>query len=116
MAGAATVGRVSRVVVHVIPLSLLAYAVVALAGGWWLSGLAAPLVAWLLWTRHARARFAAYVLLTVVAVRALVAGPWWLAAYAMAVILVLQAPGARRAWPRLRPGFAPGPGDRMSRP
>jgi hypothetical protein len=107
---------VSRLIVHAIPASLLAYAVVALAGGRWLSGLAAPVVAWLLWRRHARARFSVYVLLTVIGVRALVAGPWWLAAFATAAILLLQAPAARRAWPRLRPGFARRAGDRMSRP
>lgn len=103
-------------IIHVIPASLVAYGAHALASDRWLSGVAAALVAWLLWSRHRRARFSAYVLLTVIAARALFAGPWWLVAYAAAAILALQLPAARRAWPRLRPGFAPRPGDRMSRP
>jgi hypothetical protein len=50
-------------------LVLLAYAAFALAGRRWPSGAAAPLIAWMLWRRHARARFAAYVLLSVVVAR-----------------------------------------------
>ena len=95
----------SRIVVLLVPASLIVYAGAAFVDGRWLSGIAAPLIAWLLWTRHHRARFAAYVFLTVVAVRALVTGPWWFAAYAVAAVLLLQAPAARHAWPRLRPGF-----------
>jgi hypothetical protein len=107
---------VSRAVFHAVPLSLLAYAAVALAGGWWVSGVVAPVVAWLLWTRRPRARFSAYLLLTVIAVRTIVAGQWWLAMYAVVAILTLQLPAARSVWPRLRPGVPSRPGDRMSRP
>ena len=106
----------SHLVVSLVPASLLVYAVVALSTGRWLSGIVAPLIAWLLWMRHPRARFAAYVFLTVVAARAALAGPWWLTAYAIGVIALLQVPAARHAWPRLRPGLAREAGDRMSRP
>jgi hypothetical protein len=91
-----------------VPAALLAYAVFALASGRWLSGAAAPVVAWLLWRRHARARFSAYVLLSVVVARAALTGAWWLAIAALVVIVALQTPAAARAWPRLR-------SDRMSR-
>jgi len=96
-------------------VALLAYAVVALAWGrWWLSGAAAPVVAWLLWRRHPRARFSAYVLLSAVLLRGAFTRSWASAAFAGAAILLLQAPAARRAWPRLRPGATRG--DRMPGP
>jgi hypothetical protein len=66
-------------------------------------GLAAPYVAWLVWRRHPRARFAAYVFLTHEAVRGvhfhrrdatLIAALW---------VLLLQLPAARRYMPSLRP-------------
>jgi hypothetical protein len=98
---------VSRALVLLLPGSLVAYSAFALASGRWLSGIAALAVAWLLWRRHGRARFSAYVLLTVLLVRALVDGAWPLAAYAAVALSALQAPAARRAWPRLRPGLAP---------
>ncbi|MBI2204359.1 MAG: hypothetical protein HYU41_10970 [Candidatus Rokubacteria bacterium] len=101
--------RVARLVILAIPASIAAYAAIALAHGWWLSGAAAPFVAWLLWRRHPRARFSAYVLLSVVVLRALVGGPWWVVLYAIAVIAGLQTPPATARWPRIR-------GDRMSRP
>ncbi len=99
----------ARVLVVAIPASLAAYAVIAFVYGWWVSGAAAPFVVWLLWRRHPRARFSAYVLLSVVVLRALAGGPWWIAAYAGAVIGALQLPAATARWPRVR-------GDRMSRP
>lgn len=99
----------ARVVVVAIPATVAVYAVIALVYGWWVSGAAAPFVAWLLWRGHPRARFSAYVLMSVVVLRALVAGPWWIAAYAVAVIGALQLPAATGRWPRVR-------GDRMSRP
>jgi hypothetical protein len=66
-------------------------------------GLAAPYVAWLVWNRHSRARFAAYVFLTHEAVRglhfhrrdAVALGALW--------VLLLQLPEARRWLPSLRP-------------
>ena len=104
----------SRALVHVLPASLLVYTVVALVKGRWVSGLGAPIVAWLLWSHHARARFSAYVLFTVIAARAVFGGPWWLLVYAATAIVLLQTSAARGAWPRLR--FAWRAGDKMSRP
>jgi len=100
-----------RLVVVALVGALLAYAAVALwVRQWWLSGLAAPVAAALLAVRHPRARFSAYVLLTVVAVRGATAGDWSAAAFAVAAILALQAPPALRVWPRVRPPA------RMARP
>jgi len=102
--------------------SLLVYAVVALGvRHWWISGAAAPVVAYLLWRAHPRARFAAYVFFSVVALRGALRGSWGALAYALAAIALLQTPAALRAWPRLRFGERPGrgprePGDRMARP
>ena len=87
-----------------LPVALLAYAVVALTQGWWLSAAVAPVVAWLLWRRHPRARFAAYIFLSVLAARALITGAWPLLVFALAAIGVLQLPAAQRAWPRLTRG------------
>ena len=83
---------------------LVAYTVVALTRAWWPSAVAAPVLAWLLWQRHRRARFMAYIFFSVMAVRGLVSGPWWIVALALAAIATLQLPAARRAWPRLTPG------------
>ncbi len=66
-------------------------------------GLAAPYVAVLLWRRHPRARFAAYVFLTHEAARGLHFGHWDAAAPAAAWIGLLQLPVARRWAPSLRP-------------
>jgi hypothetical protein len=103
-------------------VGLVVYAVVALAvRQWWVSGLAALGTAALLWRRHRRARFAAYVLLSLIVLRALVSGFWLLAALGATGVLVLQSPGARQAWPRLRPRWRRGRatsdgGDTMARP
>lgn len=66
-------------------------------------GLAAPYVAALLWRRHPRARFVAYVFLTHEAARGLHFGRWDAAAVAAAWIGLLQLPAARRWAPSLRP-------------
>jgi hypothetical protein len=101
---------------------LLAYAVVALGvQHWWVSGLGAIATAVLLWRRHRRARFAAYVLLTLIVLRGVETGNWILAALAVVGLLVLQTRAALRAWPRLRFGWRRGPaasddGDTMARP
>lgn len=88
-----------------LPLALLAYAVVALGvARWWVSGLAAPVVGALLWRRHPRARFAAYVFFSVVALRGLVGRHWAAVLFAAGAVVLMQTPAARRAWPRLRPG------------
>ena len=88
----------------VLPAALLVYAVVALALGWWPSALLAPLVAWLLWRRHPRARFAAYIYFSALTARALLTASWPLAVFALGAIAALQLPAARRAWPRLTRG------------
>jgi hypothetical protein len=66
-------------------------------------GLAAPYVAWLVWRRHPRARFAAYVFLTHEAVRGLHLRRWDAVALAALWVLLLQLPAARRWLPSLRP-------------
>lgn len=88
-----------------LPAALIAYALLALGvARWWISGLAAPLIAALLWRRHPRARFAAYVFFSVVAVRGLAGRHWAAMLFAVAAVAVMQTPAALRAWPRLRPG------------
>ena len=88
-----------------LPVAILAYALLALGvARWWVSGLAAPVVAALLWRRHPRARFAAYVFFSIVAVRSLAAGAWAAVLVAAAAVALMQTAAARRAWPRLRPG------------
>ena len=66
-------------------------------------GLAAPWVAWLVWHRRPRARFAAYVFLTHEAVRGAHLRRWDAVALAGLSILLLQLPAARQWLPSLRP-------------
>jgi hypothetical protein len=66
-------------------------------------GLAAPYVAWLVWRRRPRARFAAYVFLTHETVRGLHFHRRDAVAMAMLWVLLLQLPAARRWMPSLRP-------------
>jgi hypothetical protein len=100
-----------RGVLALLVLILVGTAVVALAGErWWLSSAAALSVASLLVLRHARARFAAYVFLSVLAARAGLHGRWGLTALGVGGVLLLQTSAARRLWPRL------GPPARMTRP
>jgi hypothetical protein len=66
-------------------------------------GLAAPYVAWLVWRRKPRARFAAYVFLTHEAVRGLHFHRRDAVAIAALWVLLLQLPAARRFMPSLRP-------------
>ncbi|HUK64651.1 MAG TPA: hypothetical protein VLV15_15010 [Dongiaceae bacterium] len=109
-------GAVVRVV---IPLAVLGYAVVALVReGWWLSGAVALIAAALLWRRHPRARFTTYILLSAVVMRGLFGHAPRALVFALVVILLMQLPAARRAWPRLVPGARPGRGrdDRMAAP
>jgi len=82
-------------------VALAVYAVFAIAARWWISGLAAPVVAYLLARRHSRARFSAYVFFTVVALRGLVGRSPLVVGFAVAAVLVLQTRAARRAWPSL---------------
>ena len=100
----ATSSVAERLVVIAVVGGLVVHAALALAAHRWISGLAAPIVAALLARGHPRARFAAYVLFSALAVRGLVGGAWPLVLFAGAGILVLQTPAARRAWPRLVAG------------
>lgn len=103
---------------HVLmPVTLVLYAIVALV--WlhrWPSAVAALIVAALLWRRHPRARFSAYILFSVMAARAALTGDWRVFALAVAAIVVMQTPAAAPAWPRLRRGVARADSDRMARP
>ena len=99
------------------PVLLALYAIVALA--WlhqWTSGVAAVIVALLLWRRHPRARFSMYILCSATAVRALLVGEWPVLALAVAAIVAMQTRAAARAWPRLRREATHGDSDRMARP
>jgi hypothetical protein len=96
-------GRVALVSVALVA-SLVVYAVVAVTRHWWPSAAVAPLLAVLLWRRHRRARFTAYVFFSVLAARGLLTGLWGLPAYAVAAVGLLQTPAAFAAWPRLQPG------------
>jgi hypothetical protein len=106
-------------VVVALVISLLVYAGVAVACRWWPSAVVAPLVAALLWRRHRRARFTAYVFFSVLAARGALTGVWALPVYALAAVGLLQTSAARAAWPRLTPGRArdggPARDDRMRR-
>jgi hypothetical protein len=66
-------------------------------------GLAAPYVAWLVWCRHPRGRFAAYVFFTHEALRGVHLRRWDAVALAGLAILLLQLPAARRWLPSIRP-------------
>ena len=100
----------SRLVAIALPAALVVYAVVAaVVMHRWLSAAAALLVAALLWRRHRRARFSAYVFFSAVGARSLPTHVWPVAAFAAAAIGFLQLPAARRTWPRLN-------GDRMAPP
>ena len=102
--------RVARDPVLVLVSALVAgYAVVALAvERWWLSGLVAIVAAVALWSRHPRARFTTYVMLSAVALRGIFGHVWGALVFALVVIALMQLPAARRAWPRLTPGARPG--------
>lgn len=105
-----------RTVVVLLPLACLAHAAASLGVyGSWVSAGAATLVAWMLWQRHHRARFAAYVFFSAAAVRSALTARWPTLAFAVAAVLVMQTPPALIAWPRLRPGWKRGGGDRMRR-
>jgi hypothetical protein len=71
---------------------------------WVAYGLAAPYVAVLLWRRHPRARFAAYLFPTHELVRGLHFGQWDAVVLAGIAVLLLQRRAARAWVPRLRPG------------
>ena len=95
----------ARLVATLLPLACVAYAAAALA--WrhsWISALAGVLTAAFLWWRHPRARFAAYIFFSAMAIRGTLTGSWPTLVFAVAAVLLLQTPPALAAWPRLRPG------------
>ena len=103
-------------VVWAIAGSLMVYAgSVAVREARWGSALAALIVAALLWASHRRARFAAYVFFTALALRSVVAGAWPPVVYAAIAVAAMQTAPARRAWPRLVRGRLRGGDDRMRR-
>ena len=114
-AGPCTIGViVSRIPVILLPLACLAYGALALGmRRAWLSAAAATLLAWLLWRRHPRARFAAYIFFSALALRGVTREGWPMLAFAVAGVLVMQTPTALAAWPRLTPGFKRHPDDRI---
>ena len=81
--------------------SLVTYAGIAAYQQRWGSTAAAAVVAGLLAVSHRRARFAAYVFFTALALRGAVTGVWALPLYGGIVLAAMQTPPARRAWPRL---------------
>ena len=105
----------ARLVVALLPLACVAYAAAALA--WrhaWVSAIAAVVIAVFLWARVPRARFAAYIYFSAMAIRGVLTAAWPAVAFAAAVVLLMQTPAARAAWPRLAPGRVRG--DRMPPP
>jgi hypothetical protein len=93
-----------RAVTIVLAAGLVAYALIALSTHRFVSAMVAPGVAALLVWRHPRARFSAYVFFSALAFRGLVTGAWPLALFAVAGIVAMLTPPARRAWPRLVAG------------
>ena len=93
---------VSRsVVAGAIVGSVVTYTAIAAYQQRWASAAAAAVVAALLALSHRRARFAAYIFLTALALRGAVTGVWALTVYGGIVLAAMQTPPARRAWPRL---------------
>ena len=64
------------IVVCAVAASLLVYAAIAARESRWGSAVAACIVSALLWWSHRRARFAAYVFFTALAIRGALAGNW----------------------------------------
>lgn len=103
------------VVVGAIVGSVVGYAAIAAYQQRWVSTLAASVVAGLLGWSHRRARFAAYIFFTALALRGAVTGVWALPIYGGIVLAAMQTAPARRAWPRLVRGRLLGGDGRMRR-
>ena len=105
----------ARFVTAALPVTLVVYAIIAaLVLHRFISAAAALFVGVLLWRRHRRSRFSAYIFLSAIAARAVLTHVWPLAAFAAATIALLQLPAARRAWPGIhRPRLN---SDRMAPP
>jgi hypothetical protein len=112
-----TLGRVAAdSLVWLLPAAIFLYSVVAVLQHWWLSGIVAVLAATLMWRRHPRARFTAYILLSAVALRGAFTASWRALGFALVVLALMQTPAARRAWPRLTLGARPGGPSRSEPP
>jgi hypothetical protein len=115
-----TLGDVPRdvarsVVVGAIVGSTATYAAIAAYQQRWPSTVAASVVAALLGWSHRRARFAAYIFFTALALRGALTGVWALPVYGGIVLAAMQTAPARRAWPRLVRGRLLGGDGRMRR-
>ena len=88
-------------VVGAVVASVVVYAAIGAYQQRWASLISGSVLVLLLATAHRRARFAAYIFFTAVAIRGVVAGIWILPLYAGVMLLLMQTAPARRAWPRL---------------
>lgn len=61
-------------------------------------------VAYLCWRRSPRARFAAYIFLTVDVIRAVRGHHWWTLIIDLALIAIMQMRAFRQVYPSIRPG------------
>ena len=102
-------------VVGAVVVSVVVYAAIGAYQHRWPSLIGGSVLVALLASAHRRARFAAYIFFTAVAIRGVVAGSWALPLYAGVVLLVMQTTPARRAWPRLVRGRLFGGDGRMRR-
>jgi hypothetical protein len=66
-------------------------------------GCGASYVSYLCWRQSPRARFAAYIFLSVDVIRAIRGNYWWTAIIALAVIGIMQLPAFRAVYPSVRP-------------
>lgn len=67
-------------------------------------GCGAAYIAYLCWRQSPRARFAAYIFLSVDVMRAIRGSLWWTVLIDLAVIIVMQTPTFRAVYPPIRPG------------
>jgi hypothetical protein len=76
----------------------------------------AAYVGCLCWWRSPRARFSAYIFLTVDVMRALRGTHWWTIVIDLAVLIVMQMPALRTAYPSIRAGGLRGRRARQTAP
>jgi hypothetical protein len=67
-------------------------------------GCGAGYIAYLCWRQSPRARFAAYIFLSVDVLRAIRGNHWWTVLIDVAVIIAMQTPAFRAVYPPIRPG------------
>jgi hypothetical protein len=67
-------------------------------------GCGAAYIGYLCWRQSPRARFGAYVFLTVDTMRAVRGSHWWTVLIDLAVIIAMQMPAFRAIYPPIRPG------------